>query len=643
MRKTAFLLLLSAILYHNGHAQTAAIDSILKVLPTQKDSVLCMSYNELTWLYRASDKQAAIAYGEKAVALAKQIKFPKGEAQAYNDLGIIQLDLQNMTLAKQLFRQSMAIRTQLKDDKGLAGLHLKMGIVYNKEAHYDSALDAGLKALALYEKLKDDYGIATALNNVGSANNHVGNIESALDYHRRALAIREKINDVPGMGASYVNVGNGYVLMSQFDTAIPYLLKAEEYTRATNSWEYLASALNNLGICYLYKKEYAKAKPYAEEAYDIRKQLGDIRSQAISANVCGRILHGLGQHAQAEALLTEALQAADTLESSLTEKMRLHEALAMAYEGQGKWKQALASERTRIQLMDSLKVTDMNARFSEMETQYQTLRKEQQIKEQQFELSRKNWMIAIAAAVLVLGSLLAYSYYRRFKLKQQQQLQAEVMRQQELATKAVMEAEENERKRIATELHDGVGQMMSAARMNLSAFENDLLQQDADARARFDRIISLVDESCKEVRSVSHNMMPNALLKKGLAAAVREFVDKIDNRILKVALHAEGLNERLDANTESMVYRVVQECINNVIKHSGANQLDLSLINDGDGLSITIEDNGRGFDASQQSEGIGLKNIRSRVAYLKGEVEWDSRPGHGTAVTIFVPQADVEK
>jgi hypothetical protein len=351
------------------------------------------------------------------VALAKQIKFPKGEAQAYNDLGIIQLDLQNMTLAKQLFRQSMAIRTQLKDDKGLAGLHLKMGIVYNKEAHYDSALDAGLKALALYEKLKDDYGIATALNNVGSANNHVGNVESALDYHRRALAIREKINDVPGMGASYVNVGNAYVLLSQFDTAIPYLIKAEEYTRATNSWEYLASALNNLGICYLYKKEYATAKPYAEEAYDIRKQLGDIRSQAISANVCGRILHGLGQHTQAEALLTEALQAADTLESSLTEKMRLYEALAMAYEGQGKWKQALASERTRIQLMDSLKVTDMNARFSEMETQYQTLRKEQQITEQQYELSRKNWMIAIAAAVLVLGSLLAYSYYRRFKLK----------------------------------------------------------------------------------------------------------------------------------------------------------------------------------------------------------------------------------
>lgn len=643
MLKTAFTFLLSYMLYQSGRAQQAAIDSILKVLPTQQDSTLCMSYNELTWLYRASDKQAAIMYGEKALSLAKQIKFPKGEAQAYNDLGIIQLDLQNMTLAKQLFRQSMAIRTQLKDDKGLAGLHLKMGIVYNKEAHYDSALDAGLKALALYEKLKDDYGIATALNNVGSANSHVGNIESALDYHRRALAIREKINDVPGIGASYVNVGNAYVLLSQFDTAIPYLLKAEEYTRATKSWEYLASALNNLGICYLYKKEYAKAKPYAEEAYDIRKQLGDIRSQAISANVCGRILDGLGKHAEAESILTEALQAVDSVESSLTEKIRLHEALAMAYEGQGKWKQALSSERTRIQLMDSLKVTDMNARFSEMETRYQTLRKEQQIAEQQYEISRKNWMIAIAAAVLVLGSLLAYSYYRRFKLKKEQQLQAEVMRQQELATKALMEAEENERKRIATELHDGVGQMMSAARMNLSAFENDWLQQDAEARARFDRIISLVDESCKEVRSVSHNMMPNALLKKGLAAAVREFVDKIDNRILKVTLHAEGLNERLDANTETMVYRVIQECINNVIKHSGANQLDISLIHDAEGLSITIEDNGRGFDASQQNEGIGLKNIRSRVAYLKGEVEWDSKPGQGTVVTIFVPQLGVEK
>ena len=220
-------------------------------------------------------------------------------------------------------------------------------------------------------------------------------------------------------------------------------------------------------------------------------------------------------------------------------------------------------------------------------------------------------------------------------------LQSEVMKQQDLATKAVINAEENERKRIAAELHDGVGQMMSAAKMNLSAIENEIIFKDEAQRVYFDKVIGMVDESCKEVRSVSHQMMPNALLKSGLSSAVKEFLDKIDNRIIKINLYTEGLQQRLDSNTETVLYRVIQECVNNVIKHSGANNLDISLIKDADGVSATVEDNGKGFDSNdkQKFEGIGLKNIRSRVAFLKGTVDFDSSPGKGTLVAIHVPIA----
>jgi two-component system, NarL family, sensor kinase len=120
---------------------------------------------------------------------------------------------------------------------------------------------------------------------------------------------------------------------------------------------------------------------------------------------------------------------------------------------------------------------------------------------------------------------------------------------------------------------------------------------------------------------------------------VKEFLDKIDSRIIKINLHTEGLQERLDSNTETVLYRVIQECVNNVIKHSGANNLDISLIKDADGISATVEDNGRGFDTNykQNFEGIGLKNIRSRVDFLKGTVDFDSSPGKGTLVAIHVP------
>ena len=134
-------------------------------------------------------------------------------------------------------------------------------------------------------------------------------------------------------------------------------------------------------------------------------------------------------------------------------------------------------------------------------------------------------------------------------------------------------------------------------------------------------------------------MMPNALLKLGLSSAVKEFVDKIDHHVLKVNLYSEGLNERMDSNIETVLYRVIQECVNNVIKHSSANQLDISLIRDEDGISATIEDNGVGFNPQLKptADGIGLKNIIARVKYLKGHVDFDSSPGKGTLVAIHVP------
>jgi signal transduction histidine kinase len=124
-----------------------------------------------------------------------------------------------------------------------------------------------------------------------------------------------------------------------------------------------------------------------------------------------------------------------------------------------------------------------------------------------------------------------------------------------------------------------------------------------------------------------------------LAAAVREFIEKIDSRVIKVNLYTEGLGERLESNVETMIYRVIQECVNNVIKHSGATLLDISLTKETNELTLTVEDNGRGFDTSKKDvfEGIGLRNIISRVEFLKGNAEFDSEPGRGTVVAVYVP------
>jgi signal transduction histidine kinase len=620
-------------------AQQHIIDSIEKLLPQQKDTILAKSYNELTWQYRTIDQDKAIEYGNKAIELGKKLHFDKAIAQAYNDLGIIYYDRQDFAGAIFSYNKAFEIRSRLNDQKGIAALYNKIGIVYQKESKFDSALLFAQKALVVYEQLKDKIGISYSLNNIGIVNQNVGNLDEALKYQQQSISIKEEIHDKLGLAGSYINVGNIYLLKKDMAGAKEYFEKAETMTRQIGNPEYLANSLNNLASLYQKLGLYEKALPLTEESFNIRAKSGDIKGQVSCLVNMGSILTSNKQYELAESKFLLGLKLADTLASCLSEKAKLYDNMSELYELTGNYKKAVEMSRLTVKLNDSIHTDDMNKRFSEMETRYQAAKKDKQIQEQQFELTKKQYWIYGSIGLFILMTLLSFSYYRRNKLQQEKKLQEEVMKQQDMSTKAVIVAEENERKRIAADLHDGVGQMMSAAKMNLSAFENELNFKNTEQKNSFDKIIDLVDESCKEIRSVSHQMMPNALLKSGLASAVKEFLDKLDNRILKVNLYTEGLNERLDSNIETVLYRVIQECVNNVIKHSGANALDISLIKDKDGIAATIEDNGRGFDAKDQQkfEGIGLKNIASRIGYLKGTVDFDSKPGHGTLVAIHVP------
>jgi signal transduction histidine kinase len=181
--------------------------------------------------------------------------------------------------------------------------------------------------------------------------------------------------------------------------------------------------------------------------------------------------------------------------------------------------------------------------------------------------------------------------------------------------------------------------MMSAAKMNLSAFESEMELPTGEQKQTLEKIIQLVDESCKEIRNVSHVMMPNALLKNNLATAIREFVDKLNNKKLQVHVYTEGLDERMSSDIETVLYRVVQECVTNALRHAGATTLDITLARDKDGITGTIEDNGKGFETEgkEKFDGIGLKNITTRIEYLKGTVDFDSAPGRGTVVAFHVP------
>jgi two-component system, NarL family, sensor kinase len=553
-----------------------------------------------------------------------------------------------------------------------------LALYYNKSEKFDSVLYFTQKNIRyLNTKNNPDLRIVDLYNLEGAYFMHLNKQRDALERYYASLKIADANNDALSKIKSVTNIGWAFMELNQCDTAVVYFRAAIALMRS-NNLDRFAAVYNNVASCYGDLKKYDSAKKFVLIGIDIAKKNDDLIAEANGLNILGTVYEEHKQYDEELKVLTQAKvireklgdpffivsdmatiaglysktsqyqkgieisnQALDIAKkNNISIKLpMIYEALASNYEGAGNYVAALQVYKQLNALEDSVYADASPQALAEMRTKYETEKKERMIQEQQGKLTRQKIMIGAGIALFILVSLLGYTQYRRYQWKQEAKMRTAILQQQEEATKAVIEAEEAERQRIAKDLHDGVGQMMSAAKMNLSAYESNVLFKNEEEKLGFEKIIALVDESCKEVRAVSHNMMPNALLKNSLASAIREFIDKLDQNKLQVHLYTQGLEERLDSNVETVLYRVIQECVNNVIKHAEANTLDISIIKEPSEITATIEDNGKGFDTSDKEkfDGIGLKNIRTRVEYLKGSVDFDSSPGKGTLVALHVP------
>ncbi len=552
--------------------------------------------------FQLKNFDSTVFEGEKALKLARRHTDSISVAELKRHIGVASYFKGNYDVAAANFYESIAILEKGNNQKKLAPVYNDLAKLYRKTRSLDRALDNYNKASDIYRQLKDTAGIAMILNESGVVFEYREDYREAVNRYTASMKLAEAAGDSLSVSYSLSNIAGVYVIQKKYNEAETNLLRALNIREILKDSFAIALTYSDLGVAMNNKGDYNKAIDYLNRSNKVAERLKYPELQSNNYNE-----------------------------------------LSTVAQKQGDFQKAFQYFLQRSALRDSLYALEKTKQIEELNSKYETVKKEQQIIEQKNRLRLQNYLFIGIGGVVLFTGLLIHSRYKREKLKKEQHLQAEIMKQQELAVKAVMEAEENERERIAKDLHDGVGQMMSAAKMNLSAFESELQPGNPEQHTAFQKIIQLVDESCKEVRTVSHIMMPNALLKNNLGAAIRDFVDKLSNKDLKVHVYTEGLDERLDSNIETVLYRVVQECVNNAIKHAGATTLDISLIRDKDGISGTIEDNGKGFDTTDKEkfEGIGLKNITTRIEYLKGTVDFDSAPGRGTVVALHVPVEQV--
>lgn len=311
--------------------------------------------------------------------------------------------------------------------------------------------------------------------------------------------------------------------------------------------------------------------------------------------------------------------------------------LSKAWHANGNELKALQFKNEMLILKDSINTLTSNSTIGVLKNNIEIEKQAKAIAIQKAKIAKQQIVIYGIVILFILTTLFLIVLHKRKELLLITQQQTNLLTEKTNAASAILNAEENERKRIAIDLHDGIGQMMSAIKMNLSSFISKQYNLNQPDIVLLEKTLTLIDESCKEVRSISHNMTPNALINSNLTSAIKSFLDKIDHKKIHINFYSEGLENKLNNNTEIILYRAIQEIVNNVIKHAKASKLDIALIKDNDGLSCNIEDNGNGFNIKNSFNGIGLKNIKNRITYLAGTVEWDSSPNKGTLVAIHIP------
>lgn len=638
MKHLNLLLLFLFGYQHFTHANHIT-DSLRLQLNGNKDTLQVAILDELCWQYSPISTDSAIYFGEKALSMAQEIKHVKGEAQAYSELGVAYYYGGNSSKAISYFEQSLKLKLIRNDQYEIAAMYNSLAVAHIQLSKYTEALYYNLLSLKLFEEIKNEQGVATVYNNIGLIYYDLENVNKARFYLLKSLEKRIALKDPGAIGSTYTNLGNVYNLEKNYLKALEYYLKAIPLLQNSDNLHYVSGIFNNIGNIYVYLKKPKLAIGYLEKSITIRVEQHDDKGLAFSYMNLADAYQLLGNKTLEGKYLVKSIEASAKL-GALRETAVANQRYAKTLEQNGDYKKAIVHLNKYIEIHDSIYSTDVATATADMQTKYETEKKEaenklltQQNEINELSLQTKQTQIALLIGSLVLVIVIAWFAYTKYKHQKEKELSATLIKEEQRRTAAIISTQEEERKRISAELHDGIGQMLSVVKMNMSRIEEELPLQ------KVKQTIQLLDESCAELRNISHHLMPATLIQNGLVLAVKEFVSKINaSGKLHVSYYYDEF-ERTNASIEINLYRILQELTNNIIKYANANEVNLTINHEHNQLKIMVSDNGIGMDskAVQNSKGNGWSNIYSRLNMMQAQLEIDSSPGNGTTIFIDVP------
>lgn len=509
---------------------------------------------------------------------------------------------------------------------------LNLGRLYGDKGENVKALQHYQKALKTAETTNDKESLAHVLKNIGVLYVSWKKLDEAFNYYQRSEQLARAIGDKELLADCQNNKGIVYEQKMEYAKALVSYKNALQLYTEKNIPGKISMALSNIAIVYKFQKNYPEAISYNFKAITIAEKQNDKWNMAATYNNIGNLYGEMGDYNKAIQYCEKALGIAKEIDAGEIIEST-YDSMAEAAVKARDFKKAYEYQKLFSTAMNDFINKENTRQLSELNVKYETEKKQNLINNQKFEIRQKNNWLRFVGILFLISFIAAYFVYKNYRHRQDKKLQEEIYRQKEIESKALFDGEQNERIRIARELHDSVGQMLSLMKMNISAQEKN---------TESEKIQNLIDKTISEVRSISHNLIPEEL-NFGLLPALENLADKI-NATNKTKMEVEIADKvksvKFQQQNELSIYRIIQELLNNITKHAEATVIQLSIKSPGKNLVFNIRDNGKGLDLDSisNSSGIGWKNINARIRMMEGNIKVESEAFSGTQIEITLPQ-----
>jgi len=543
------------------------------------------------------------------------------KANTLNTLGSINLTLGNFEEATNFFQNSLKLHKSVDNKKGESMALDNIGKMYKQSYNLDKALQYYNESLVISKSINDTINIINTLINTGNIYNFRFKTDKALDYYLEGLKLSETINDQRSKALIYINLGHNYTIRKDYDKAVYYLKESIAISKAIGNKLLQAGGLQTLAQNYFQEKKFNKLISAAEECLLLSTEM----SNKPIMYTCHYYLY-------------EGYSGIKNFEKAI-KHMKMSNAVNSEILNVESTKQLQKFEIEKVRLKDSLEKVAENLKTK--------LLFDSKIEKEKTE--KQNLTIGLSStlfAVSIIG-LLMFKNTRRKQLilKKDNEIQIQqkekILKDMELrAIDAMIEGQEQERQRLASDLHDSVGASLIAAKLQFEHLTNSANQPE-HSEDLIKKVSTLLEDAYVEVRSMAHLKNSGVLATNGLLPAIEKLSDNASNSSgLQFEVQSFGLEHRLENSLEISIFRIIQELVTNIIKHANATEAGIHITNHDDSLNIMIEDNGKGFNPSQVTKinkGMGISSIDKRVEHLNGKMAIESETNKGTTVIIDIP------